>query len=102
MDALTDLGKVWEGWGGIWGGRFGDEVHFEFPGASQHAAKHFSKPAHEIAAVANVAAGFLPGPVGLIASVGTPFEPDDVPWWDDPQGYAHGLWGVLTRPFTGK
>lgn len=38
MGALVDLGKVWEGWGGVWGGRFGDEVHFEFPGASQHAA----------------------------------------------------------------
>lgn len=39
MSALIDLGKVWENWGGVWGGRFNDEVHFEFPGASQHAAK---------------------------------------------------------------
>lgn len=40
MYALNDLGSVWEGWGGVWGGRFGDEVHFEFPGATQHATKH--------------------------------------------------------------
>jgi hypothetical protein len=39
MSALAELGKVWEEWGGVWGGRFGDEVHFEFPGATQHAAR---------------------------------------------------------------
>lgn len=39
MSALAELGRVWESWGGVWGGRFADEVHFEFPGASQHAAK---------------------------------------------------------------
>jgi D-alanyl-D-alanine carboxypeptidase-like protein len=38
MSGLADLGKLWEQWGGVWGGRFGDEVHFEFPGASQRAA----------------------------------------------------------------
>jgi hypothetical protein len=28
----NDLGQVWESWGGVWGGRFGDPVHFEWPG----------------------------------------------------------------------
>lgn len=42
MSALNDLGSVWESWGGVWGGRFGDEVHFEFPGATHVAAR---KPA---------------------------------------------------------
>lgn len=27
----NDLGQVWESWGGRWGGRFGDPVHFEWP-----------------------------------------------------------------------
>jgi D-alanyl-D-alanine carboxypeptidase len=29
---LADLGKVWESWGGIWGGAFKDPIHFEYPG----------------------------------------------------------------------
>jgi hypothetical protein len=29
---LGDLGKVWESWGGVWGGRFNDPIHFEYPG----------------------------------------------------------------------
>lgn len=101
MYALLELGKVWEGWGGVWGGRFQDEVHFEYPGASQHAATRYkSKVTPYIADVANVAAGFIPGPLGIAASFATPFEPDEVPWWDDPQGALHGLWGVLTaNPF---
>src|SRR5262249_33828017 len=28
---LTALGQLWESWGGIWGGRFQDPVHFEHP-----------------------------------------------------------------------
>lgn len=27
----TELGRVWESWGGRWGGRFNDDVHFEGP-----------------------------------------------------------------------
>lgn len=34
--AYEDLGAVWEGWGGTWGGRFQDRVHFEFQGASRY------------------------------------------------------------------
>jgi D-alanyl-D-alanine carboxypeptidase len=29
---LNDLGTVWTGWGGVWGGVFQDPIHFEFPG----------------------------------------------------------------------
>jgi hypothetical protein len=28
---FDDLGTVWEGWGGTWGGRFRDPIHFEAP-----------------------------------------------------------------------
>jgi hypothetical protein len=26
---LAALGELWESWGGTWGGRFGDPIHFE-------------------------------------------------------------------------
>jgi hypothetical protein len=26
---LAALGKLWESWGGTWGGRFNDPIHFE-------------------------------------------------------------------------
>jgi hypothetical protein len=32
LEALADVGAYWEAEGGIWGGRIGDDVHFEFPG----------------------------------------------------------------------
>lgn len=28
---LRDLGATWESWGGVWGGRFNDPIHFEAP-----------------------------------------------------------------------
>lgn len=28
-DQLELAGRVWESWGGRWGGRFGDPIHFE-------------------------------------------------------------------------
>jgi D-alanyl-D-alanine carboxypeptidase len=28
----NDLGQVWESWGGKWGGRAHDPIHFEYPG----------------------------------------------------------------------
>jgi D-alanyl-D-alanine carboxypeptidase len=31
-DALADVGKVWESWGGVWGGHYNDPIHFELPG----------------------------------------------------------------------
>lgn len=32
MAALPDVGRLWESWGGVWGGHYSDPVHFEFPG----------------------------------------------------------------------
>lgn len=32
LDALADVGAYWEQQGGVWGGRIGDDVHFEYPG----------------------------------------------------------------------
>jgi LAS superfamily LD-carboxypeptidase LdcB len=26
---LAAMGQLWESWGGRWGGRFGDPIHFE-------------------------------------------------------------------------
>lgn len=28
-EVLARLGAIWESWGGRWGGRFGDPIHFE-------------------------------------------------------------------------
>lgn len=39
MEALNELGTLWESWGGVWGGRFNDEVHFEYPGFPRVAQK---------------------------------------------------------------
>lgn len=33
---LQDLGELWESWGGTWGGRFRDPIHFELGGASAY------------------------------------------------------------------
>ena len=29
-EALKELGEIWESWGGTWGGRFKDPVHFDY------------------------------------------------------------------------
>jgi hypothetical protein len=29
LPILTDMGELWEWWGGRWGGRFDDPIHFE-------------------------------------------------------------------------
>lgn len=74
MSALADLGTVWEEWGGVWGGRFGDEVHFEFPGASQHAVAQAKQTNQLPAEIAGSLASFLPGPVGVLATIGPELE----------------------------
>src|SRR6516225_2689019 len=33
---LPDAGDLWESWGGTWGGRFNDPIHFELGGASEY------------------------------------------------------------------
>ena len=32
MDSLSDVGAYWEQEGGVWGGHYGDPIHFEYPG----------------------------------------------------------------------
>lgn len=32
LAALSDVGRLWESWGGVWGGHYSDPVHFEYPG----------------------------------------------------------------------
>lgn len=32
LAALPDVGRLWESWGGVWGGHYSDPIHFEFPG----------------------------------------------------------------------
>ena len=32
LEDLVDVGQYWESLGGVWGGRKGDDVHFEYPG----------------------------------------------------------------------
>ena len=84
--SLSDLGAVWEGWGGVWGGHFQDPIHFEFPGF-RHAAVESAGQSGYVKA-ANIAASFLPGGVGLLASVSPAFAggKSKCPWWD-PFGY---------------
>jgi hypothetical protein len=38
LSDFADLGKIWEGWGGVWGGAFNDPIHFELPGFPHAAA----------------------------------------------------------------
>jgi hypothetical protein len=33
---LADAGDLWESWGGTWGGRFRDPIHFEIGGATAY------------------------------------------------------------------
>jgi hypothetical protein len=38
---LADAGALWESWGGTWGGRFKDPIHFELGGASDAIRSYF-------------------------------------------------------------
>lgn len=57
-EALTDIGPIWEQWGGTWGGAR-DPVHFELPGAS--ASHRISPRTHLIAEAADFVIGMVPG-----------------------------------------
>lgn len=92
---LADLGKVWTGWGGVWGGQFNDPIHFEYPGFP-HSQIH---EVHTVALrekIANTAVGFLPSAGWLTLIDPDPLKADKVPWWDDPAGPAQGLLKVFT------
>jgi D-alanyl-D-alanine carboxypeptidase len=72
---LADLGAVWQSWGGVWGGTFGDPVHFEFPGfaAPQTAAAHSRScgtGTSLISQAADLVLGFVPG-IGEVELVAT-------------------------------
>jgi D-alanyl-D-alanine carboxypeptidase len=71
----NDLGQVWESWGGVWGGRFGDPVHFEWPGftaiAPKASAPGCSTLEKAIAASVDFVVGLFPyiGGVELVATL---------------------------------
>jgi hypothetical protein len=72
---LRDLGAVWQSWGGVYGGSFGDPVHFEFPGftATKTAAvnsRACGTGASLIAQAADLVMGFVPG-IGEVELVAT-------------------------------
>lgn len=64
---LADLGSVWESWGGVWGGRYGDPVHFEFPGfqaptaSGVHGSAGCGKVSHALLQTVDFILGFVPG-----------------------------------------
>ncbi len=58
LEYLADLGKIWQDWGGTWGGSR-DPVHFELPGASQ--SHRIGPSTHTLAEAADLILGFVPG-----------------------------------------
>lgn len=61
---LSDLGSVWQSWGGVWGGTYGDPVHFEFPGFKKAAPGSSGRCSPVLSAVASAVdfvLGFAPG-----------------------------------------
>lgn len=62
----SDLGQVWEQWGGVWGGRYGDPVHFEYPGfkgqaSSPRTSAQCSPTTSFLAQAVDFVLGFAPG-----------------------------------------
>jgi D-alanyl-D-alanine carboxypeptidase len=58
LEALSELGVLWESWGGVWGGRFQDPVHFEYPGFSSPRPTAQSAPSGPVTNAENWAIGF--------------------------------------------
>jgi hypothetical protein len=68
----NDLGQVWESWGGVWGGRFGDPVHFEWPGfKAAPAASACGGVTKALVTAVDFVLGFVPGisEVELVATL---------------------------------
>ncbi len=93
---LRDLGQVWTGWGGVWGGVFDDPIHFEFPGFPHAAIQAHAKakrPLRERAA--NIGVSFLPAAGWLTLADPNPLvakTPTIWPGWADfldPFGFIH-------------
>lgn len=79
LDYIDSVGQLWEQWGGVWGGRFGDEVHFELPGASERAKQRILSPGDAPTTgfedVLNFLVGYVPvvGQVQMAADLATLF-----------------------------
>lgn len=71
-----DLGQVWESWGGVWGGRFKDPVHFEWPdfagqaGAAPQAVRRCGTGSSLLAQAVDLILGFAPG-IGQVELIAT-------------------------------
>lgn len=59
----NDLGQVWESWGGVWGGRASDPIHYEYPGfsAPPAALQRCTETGSLIAQAVDFVLGFAPG-----------------------------------------
>lgn len=53
LAALPDVGRLWESWGGVWGGHYSDPVHFEFPGFQAPAPAYADEFWRRFSAAAN-------------------------------------------------
>ncbi len=67
FSALAELGRLWESWGGSWGGKIGDAIHFE-AGDAKPVLKSLLRQAFEAGEahpIISTALGFVPyaGPV---------------------------------------
>lgn len=58
---FADLGEIWKGWGGIWGGAFKDPIHFEYPGFSHPLVDQETSKPSGLAQAADLILGFAPG-----------------------------------------
>lgn len=71
MESLTEAGEVWESWGGEWGGRYKDPVHFGLRGSAAAAAAGSEDPPQgsTIAQALDFILGFNPliGTIELVA-----------------------------------
>ncbi len=70
MESLADVGALWESWGGGWGGRNKDPIHFEAPGASQQTLQEAQRSiyydvGHAMVHVADEAGQFFVFPYAL-------------------------------------
>ena len=68
LSALADVGDYWEQQGGIWGGRIGDDVHFEYPGFT---APQVQEPIAKAGwlDVLGTASGFIGLPFALLSAI---------------------------------
>jgi len=68
LEALSDVGDYWESYGGIWGGRYKDDVHFEYPGFSAPEIQEPIKAAGMLDVI-GTASGFIGLPFALLSAI---------------------------------